>query len=119
MDEEDNACPECGHPLRIERNYPSFVYVCDHCGWSAATTRWDPIDLDRTKYEIRLAEGTPVNKETLSLVSRMTGKNFIDSKKVIEACGIIFVGEARDILKQKDFLAKQGVAFAIEPDFPY
>ena len=75
--------------------------------------------MDDTKYEIRLAEGTPVCKETLSLVSRMAGKNFIDSKKVIEACGVIFIGKARDILEQKDFLAKQGVAFVIEPDFPY
>ena len=117
--EKNNICDKCGAELRVDRCGCAVTYTCPNCGWSVATTEWEPIDLDETKYEIRLAEGTPVNKETLSLVSRMTGKNFIDSKKAIEACGVIYVGKARDILEQKNFLAKQGVAFVIEPDFPY
>ncbi len=115
----DNTCPECETELKKERHGHSAVYTCPKCGWSVATTEFDPIDLDETKYEIRLAEGTAVTKETLSLVSHMTGKNFIDSKKIIESRDAIFVGQALDILKQREFLTKQGVAFIIEPDFPY
>ena len=113
------TCPECGTKLIKERFGHSAVYTCPKCGWSAATTEFDPIDLDNTQYVIRLAEGTPVTKEVLSLVSYMTGKNFIDSKKVIENRDIIFAGQAHDILKQKEYLAKQGIGFVIEPDFPY
>ena len=113
------ACPECGTQLIKERFGHSAVYTCPKCGWSAATTEFDPIDLDHTQYVIRLSEDAPVSKDTLSLVSYMTGKNFIDSKKIIESRDIIFTGQAHDILKQKDYLSKQGVAFVIEPDFPY
>lgn len=117
--DKNNICPKCGTELKKERFGHSVVYTCPKCGWSVATTESEPIDLDDTKYEIRLAIGTPVNKETLSLVSNMTGKNFIESKKVIENHEVIFVGKARDILGQKDFLAKQGLTFVIKPDFPY
>lgn len=114
-----SVCPQCGAELKKERFGHSVVYTCPKCGWSVATTESEPIDLDDTQYEIRLAESEPVCKETLALVSRMTGKNFIDSKKIIENHGTIFVGEAREILKQREFLSKQGVDFVIEPDFPY
>lgn len=116
---KDMTCPECGTKLIKERFGHSAVYTCPKCGCSAATTEFDPIDLDETQYVIRLAEGTAVSKETLSLVSYLTGKNFIDSKKVIENRDIIFAGQAHDILRKKDYLSKQGVTFVIEPDFPY
>lgn len=117
--EKNNICDKCGAELRVDRCGCAVTYTCPKCGWSVATTEWEPIDLDDTQYEIRLSEGTPVSKKILSLISAMTGKNFIDSKKIIEDCGVIFVGKARDILEKKDFLTKQGVAFVIEPDFPY
>lgn len=117
--ENNNACVKCGSELQIDRRGCAVTYTCPNCGWSIATTEWESIDLDKTQYRIRLAEGTPICKKTLSLVSRLTGKNFIESKKVIENLGVIFTGRARDILEQKSKLSKEGLAFVIEPDFPY
>ena len=113
------SCPECGAEIITERCGAGVTYTCPKCGWSVASTEFYPIDLDDTQYVIRLAEGTPASKEILSLVSHMTGKNFIESKKIIENCDIIFAGRAREIVKQKEHLAEQGVSFVIEPDFPY
>lgn len=112
-------CPECGAEAITERDGCAVTYTCPKCGWSAATTEWEPIDLDDTQYEIRLGEGVPTGKENLSLVSHMTGKNFVDSKKIIEDCGVIFVGKTRDIFEKREFLNEQGIPFVIEPDFPY
>ncbi len=118
MDDE-NICPNCGHQLRIKREYPSFALICDHCGWGVATTMWDPIDLDETEYVIRLAEGNIVNKKTLSLISQMTGLNFILSKKLIESFGILWSGKAREAKEKIDFLKEQEISFTITPEFPY
>ena len=120
IEEADNySCPQCEEQLIKERCGAGVTYTCPKCGWSVASTEFYSIDLDNTQYKIRLAEGTPVSKESLSLVSHMTGKNFIESKEIIENCKVIFVGKAREIVKQKEYLTEQGVAFVIEPDFPY
>ena len=117
--ENENICPNCGHPLRIKREYPSFALICDHCGWEVATTTWDPIDLDETEYAISIADGTVPDKKTLSLVSRMTGLNFIASKKLIESRGILWSGKARDAQEKIAFLKEQEISFTITPEFPY
>ena len=117
--ENNNICDKCGAEMRVDRCGCAVTYTCPNCGRTIATTEWEPIDADKTQYAIHLVKGTPVCKETLSLVSQMTGKNFLDSKRAIETNEVIFVGKARDILKQKEYLATQDVAYVIEPDFPY
>ena len=117
--ESNHVCPKCGAELRIERNYPSFSYICDNCGWEAVTTMWDPIDLDDTIFTVSLAPGNPANKETLSLVSSMTGKNFIESKKLIESNGVIFSGKAREIQNFLKDLKDGPIKVQVSPDFPY
>lgn len=119
LTDKNIVCPKCEAQLCINRCGCAVTYTCPKCGWSIATTEWEPIDLDKTEYRIRLAEGTLINKETLSLVSEMTGKNFIDSKKIIERNEAIFIGKARTILEKKAFLTERGMGFVIEPDFPY
>jgi len=118
--ENEHICPNCGSKLRAERkNYPSFSYICDNCGWEAVTTKWDPIDLDETEYVFRLSEGNPIDKATLSLVSKLTGKNFIASKKAIQELNVIFKGKARDAVEMRDFLDKSGIHYSIDPELPY
>lgn len=110
----DDTCPKCGAKLREERRgYPSFAVVCDNCGWEAATTMLDPIDLDDTIFTVSLAPGTPANKETLSLVSRLTGKNFIESN------GPVFSGKAREIKSLLKDLEDKPIEVQVSPDFPY
>ena len=117
--ENEHTCPNCGAKLRVERNYPSFAYICDKCGWEAVTTKWDSIDLDETEYVFRLAEGNKTDRDTLSLISKLTGKNFIASKKAIEGLEIIHKGKARDAVEMRNRLDKSGIRYSIDPEFPY
>ena len=117
--ENEHVCPKCGAHLRTERNYPSFSYICDNCGWEAVTTIWDPIDLDDTIFTVSLLPGDPVTKETLSLVSKLTGKNFIESKKLIESNGVIFSGKAREIQSLLKNLDDGPINVRVSPNFPY
>lgn len=80
---------------------------------------WDPIDLDDTIFTVSLAPGNPANKETLSLVSRLTGKNFIESKKLIESSGPVFSGKAREIQGLLKDLEDKPIEVQVSPDFPY
>lgn len=117
--EKNNICPDCGAELRIDRCGCAVTYTCPKCGWSVATTEWEPIDLDETEYAISIADGTVPDKKTLSLVSRMTGLNFIASKKLIESRGILWSGRARDAQEKIAFLKSEGLPFQITPTFPY
>ena len=118
--ENEHICPNCGAKLRAERkNYPSFSYICDSCGWEAVTTKWDPIDLDETEYVFRLSEGNTVDKATLSIVSKLTGKNFIASKKAIEELEVIFKGKARYAVEMRVFVEKSGIRYSSYPELPY
>ena len=117
--EKNNICDKCGAELRVDRCGCAVTYTCPNCGWSVATTEWDPIDLDETEYVFRLSEGNPVDKATLSLVSKLTGKNFIASKKAIEELEVIFKGRARDAVEMRGFLDKSGIRYSIEPELPY
>lgn len=116
---KNSRCEKCGAEMMVERCGCAVTYICPKCGWSVATTEWEPIDLDETEYVFRLAEGNAADKETLSLVSKMTGKNFIASKKAIEELDVIYKGKARDAVEMKNKLNANGIHFTIEPDLPY
>ena len=117
--ENNNACQKCGAEMTVERCGCAVTYTCPKCGWSVATTEWEPIDLDDTIFTVSLAPGNPANKEMLSLVSRLTGKNFIESKKVIESNGAIFSGKAREIQNFLKDLEGKPIKVQVSPDFPY
>ena len=117
--ERNNNCQKCGTEMTIERCGCAITYTCPKCGWSMATTEWESIDLDKTEYVFRLAKGNQINKATLSLVSKLTGKNFIASKRAIEELEIIHKGTARDAVAMRDFLDKNGIRYSIEPNLPY
>ena len=117
--EKNKVCEKCGTEMMVERCGCAVTYTCPKCGWSVATTEWEPIDLDETEYVFCLAKGNSANKETLSVVSKLTGKNFIAAKKAIEECDIIHKGKARDAVEMREFLNKIGIHFIIEPELPY
>ena len=90
-----------------------------NCGWGWVTQYNEPIVEDRNKYRVILdsKDGSLAN---VKLVASIVNCNYLWAKRIIEnAPSEIFSGKAVDVREIRDRLVQAGMAFRIEPDFPY
>lgn len=119
MEENKYICPKCGTEMIAVYEKPALNLTCPKCGCKIATTKWEDIDLDDTDYEIVLKTSINYSMEQIKLISKLTGKNFIASKKLIENGGVLLTAKAielRDIMKTLDEI---GIGYLVSPEFPY
>lgn len=116
-------CQECGFELISETNISGFVteivMKCPNCGWLAVTAEMADIVDDLTKYNIVIDSGNIVEKESMRTISKVSGHNILESKKILTDGGIMISEYAIniiDIIPQLD-IAK--IKYHIEPEFPY
>ena len=119
MEENKYICPECGSEMDTIYEKPAFNLSCPKCGCKIATTRWDEIDLDDTKYQIQLDTIDNPTIDQIKYISKFTGANFIACKKMFEKGSLIFEGSAVDILEKKKELELNNILFSIKPYFKY
>ncbi|MCQ2797617.1 MAG: hypothetical protein MJ241_04060 [Bacilli bacterium] len=114
-----DKCPECSAALEEKREGSALTYICSKCGWSVATTDFEPIDLDQTVYSITLIDGNVPSKRKLSALSKITGKNFIECSTLIKTNGVVMSGKARKVIEYRDILNDAELKFDINPHFKY
>lgn len=119
MEENKYTCPECGSEMDVVYDKPALNLTCPMCGCKMATTKWDEIDLDDTKYQIQLKTISNPTIDQIKFISKFTGVNFIASKSMLEKGSLIYEGSAVDILEKKKELESNNISFFIHPFFKY
>lgn len=67
-----------------------------------------------------MSPGNAVTKGTLSAISKVGRLNYLQAKGVAEnGTNALFTAKASDVLRKKQILDEAGVAYIIEPEFPY
>ena len=116
---EENRCPECGTIMLEEYEKPALNLTCPKCGCKIATTRWEAIDIDTVDYEIIIAKHDSPTMEQIKFISKQTGENFINSKKMLIEGGNYYKGNAKVIKEKKDSLDNNNIQYSISPEYPY
>lgn len=119
MEENKYICPKCGCKMKATYNKPALNLICPKCGFKIATTKWEEIDLDDTKYQIQLISVSEPTIEQIKCISKFTGSNFITSKTMLKNGSIIYEGFASDISEKKLILEFNNIQFSINPFFKY
>ena len=119
MENNKYICPECGTIMNETYDKPALNLVCPKCGNKIATTRWEPIDLDSTEYEIIISKGNTESMDNIKLVSKLTGENYIKSKELLLNGFVCFKGKAIDVIVMKKKLDDYHIQYIINPNFPY
>lgn len=113
-------CQKCGSKMEEHWNAPDYSVVCPECGWGYATTKFEPIDEDRTDYTITLPASSKADTAAIKAVASVGNLNYPEAKKAIEqGCECLVVEKARTIAEKKALLEQADVAFEITPSFPY
>jgi len=68
---------------------PALNLTCPKCNCKIATTRWDEIDLDDTKYEIVLKPIVNYILDNIKLVSLLAGLKYLDTTNLLKNGGRI------------------------------
>jgi len=119
MEENKYICPECGSEMTAVYEKPALNLTCPKCGCKIATTKWEDIDLDDTTYKIILEANRTPGTELIKFISKITGLNYINSKRSLEKGGLIFEEKAVEVKKRKHALDSKHIQYVIEPMFPY
>ena len=119
MENNKYLCPECGEIMNETYDKPALNLICPKCGNKIATTRWDPIDLDSTVYEITVLKGNAESTENVKLVSKIMGENYIKSKMLLSTGFLCFKGNAVEVQNKKKILDDNNIKYIINPKYPY
>ena len=116
---EKIVCEKCGAEMHIVRDSYQMGMECPNCGWGWVTTYNEPIEVDYSVYHVVL-DSKDSSLANVKLVASIVNCNYLWAKRIIEnAPSEIFSGKAVDVREIRDRLVQAGVAFRIEPDFPY
>ena len=116
---EKIVCEKCGAEMHIVRDSYQMGMKCPNCGWGWVTTYNEPIEVDYGVYRVIL-DSKDTSLANVKLVASIVNCNYLRAKRIIEnAPSEIFSGKAVDVREIRDRLVQAGMAFRIEPDFPY
>ncbi len=93
--------------------------LCPKCGWGWVTTYFSPIDIDETMYTVNFYKPEKITAAMIKLYAKLTGSNFIQSKKALEKGNASFSALAADIQKHIAEIYATELQFRITPDYPY
>ena len=119
MEENKYLCPQCGTKMISTYEKPALNLTCPKCGCRIATTKWDDIDLDDTTYKITIKAMTNPQINQLKCVSKLTGLNFIQSRDILLAGGIVSECGATNVAKIAKSLEEVNIEFTVDPAFPW
>ena len=112
-------CPECGSDAIVKWCPPSISTKCTKCGYAISSTLFHPIDSDETEYSVSLESHQEVSKSNLSILSELTGFNYIKCKEMLIKGGILKNGLASDVNDLIDTLSLSNIKFNVKPEWKY
>ena len=96
-----SASPTKSLTKMLDKSKWSYIhFVWPSYGYAFVTYDYikeDPIEIDETVYHVRSLD----NKATMEfakIIANISGKNYLQCKKIIESNGIIYSGKATDVL---------------------
>lgn len=117
---QPEKCEACGGEVEFRREGSTQGYYCKRCGWAVVTTYIPPIELDETKYQVRIADANYQDEKQVKAVSSVSGLNFLQARKLLQQKNpVVFEGEAPKVLKARDALIMAGLHCDISPPFSY
>ena len=115
-----DKCESCGGELEFRREGSVQGLYCKNCDWALVTTYIAPIELDETKYKIRIAGANYTDEKQVKAVSTVSCLNFIQTRKLLQQENpIVFEGVAPNVMKARDALIAAGLYCDISPPFNY
>ena len=112
-------CLRCGLEAEVKSGDSEIIMKCPKCGWAAVTTYMPEIEDDLTKYGIIIEQGNTVDVELIKLVSRISGMNVLEARKLLRNGGLMVKDCAiiiKEIITELDMAA---IEYRIDPPFPY
>jgi len=114
-------CDKCGKEMKDYIIDSEQYWECIECGTKAVTTYIKPINNDMTEYVIVIDKNNVVNKDTVSLLMKLTGLNLVQISNILKSqCPyeIIKAGavKIKEISKRLD---KVGITYYITPEFKW
>lgn len=112
-------CSKCGCELINVMKDQEILLRCPNCGLRAVTTCMPPILDDLKKYSIIIESGNELQADILRLFSKLSGKNILESRKLLIEGGIMITDLAVVVKEISEKLNLMGVVYRFDPDFPY
>lgn len=118
MNNEDMVlCEKCGAEMHSICEGVTVGMKCPACGWGWVTT--SPMISDGQLYRVILNTGESTI-EHIKLISSIADCSYIAAKKLLVSAPVsVFSGSAVEVKTIIEKLDDAGVAYHIEPDFPY
>jgi hypothetical protein len=116
-----SLCPKCGGSIEVRLDRSTQGMFCTNCDWAAVTSHLPEILHDSTRYEVRVTGGDFKNEQHLKKVAQLMGINFLEARKLLQGqrAFVVFAGPAHMAQAVRGTLSAAGLAFEIEPPFPW
>lgn len=111
--------PDCEAEAKVEGSTQGLY--CSKCQrWLVVATYIPPIDSDVQEYRVIVVGGDYRNTEHVKAISSVSNLNFLQARNVLqEAAAEVLKDRARTVQSAVSLLARVGIRYRIEPDFPY
>lgn len=117
---QPEKCAACGGEVEFRREGSVQGFYCKSCDWAVVTTYIAPIELDETKYQVRVLGANYRDNRQVRAISAITGLNFIKTRELLkQERPVVYEGEAPMVLRARETLVAAGLHFEISPPFNY
>jgi DNA-directed RNA polymerase subunit M/transcription elongation factor TFIIS len=112
-------CPKCNSKLIIKDVGRDHIVRCSKCDYEITTTNSSAMDFDGTIYELFIKSENEPTLDNIKFISRTSGVNFNEAKRILIQGGFYFKGYAIEIMSKRELLDSNGINYQITPKFPY
>lgn len=113
-------CENCSANMISVKNETVQGWECPKCGWNVLTTNIDAIYKDVVEYCIFTERTEKIDKEQIKVISKISGVNFIEAKKILDKNSYcLFEGKAQEIKSIIEQLDNANIKYTITPNYNY
>ena len=112
-------CEKCNTEMTYFKNGQSQGWTCPNCGNGLVTSFVDDMQLDENTYTVTLLPNVSPSASALKVVSKVSGLNILESKKLSLEGGELIKGRAHKISDSINQIKTVGLLFKISPEYPY
>ncbi|WP_408951234.1 hypothetical protein [Lysobacter sp. Hz 25] len=115
-----HGCEKCGGLTETRKDGSVEGIYCTVCDWAMVTTSIPAISRDTGIYEVRVVGGDFTDNNQVKIISRVSGVNFLDARKLLAAKGsLVFRGRADKVFEVREALRAGSIPCEISPSFNY
>lgn len=111
-------CLTCGTEMECKIEGHCLSWVCKNCGDGLATSYFEPIELDKTIYNLCIHPVETPSTDQLRCISQLLSCNFLQVKNKLHD-QISISDTAEPIRTIALALQRKALSFTITPSFPY